>query len=441
MYSLEINCLYLGSRGTIGSHSDGQSHRWWSAARSGSSSSCPSRTSTLRRRGFAPLAAAACVAAVALVPTGAGAAIVATVPAGHRRQYAVLAGQTVTNTGPSVLNGDLGLCAPARASRGSAAHRTARSPATRTSPNGPAQQAQSDLTVAYVNAAGRTLIGTNDGATSANSVGSPWWAGCTQPDGGPRGRCRPHRHPDARRSRQPELGLHLPVQLHPDHDDRQRHQLISGAQACNVFWQVGSSATLGTGSDFVGTILALTSITVHDSVTRGRPGPGPQRRRHAHQRHVRDAGVRHPGADDGSDHHHDDDLDHDDDRSHDHHDHAGHHHDRRSGDHPRRPHPMPRPVGGGGTPTGPAEGPPVGPTGGGGTATGTPTGRITTSAADPGHAGPELAPHRARRSTSRSWPASSSSPSAPAPSCSPGARPDDGPIRPRPAAPGAPTRR
>jgi hypothetical protein len=37
--------------------------------------------------------------------------------------------------------------------------------------------------------------------------------------------------------------------------------LINGAQACNVFWQVGSSATLGTNSTFSGTILALTSIT------------------------------------------------------------------------------------------------------------------------------------------------------------------------------------
>ena len=38
--------------------------------------------------------------------------------------------------------------------------------------------------------------------------------------------------------------------------------LINGAQAGNVFWQVGSSATLGTNSEFSGTILALTSITL-----------------------------------------------------------------------------------------------------------------------------------------------------------------------------------
>ena len=43
--------------------------------------------------------------------------------------------------------------------------------------------------------------------------------------------------------------------------------LINGAQECNVFWQVGSSATLGTGSTFVGNIMALTSITVTSGVT------------------------------------------------------------------------------------------------------------------------------------------------------------------------------
>lgn len=38
--------------------------------------------------------------------------------------------------------------------------------------------------------------------------------------------------------------------------------LANGAQASNVFWQVGSSATIGTNTTFQGTILADTSITV-----------------------------------------------------------------------------------------------------------------------------------------------------------------------------------
>jgi hypothetical protein len=38
--------------------------------------------------------------------------------------------------------------------------------------------------------------------------------------------------------------------------------LVNGAQACNVFWQVGSSATLGTTTQFQGTLMALTSISL-----------------------------------------------------------------------------------------------------------------------------------------------------------------------------------
>ncbi|MFA6917373.1 MAG: ice-binding family protein [Candidatus Gracilibacteria bacterium] len=38
-------------------------------------------------------------------------------------------------------------------------------------------------------------------------------------------------------------------------------RLVNGAQACNVFWQVGSSATFGVGSTFKGNVLAMASIT------------------------------------------------------------------------------------------------------------------------------------------------------------------------------------
>jgi predicted acyltransferase (DUF342 family) len=45
--------------------------------------------------------------------------------------------------------------------------------------------------------------------------------------------------------------------------------LIHGAKASNVFWQVGSSATLGTNTAFEGNILATVSITATtgDTVT------------------------------------------------------------------------------------------------------------------------------------------------------------------------------
>jgi hypothetical protein len=43
-----------------------------------------------------------------------------------------------------------------------------------------------------------------------------------------------------------------------------------GGRGCNVYWQVGSSATVGKGSIFVGKIMALTSVTLNGGVLRGK---------------------------------------------------------------------------------------------------------------------------------------------------------------------------
>jgi pyruvate/2-oxoglutarate dehydrogenase complex dihydrolipoamide acyltransferase (E2) component len=53
--------------------------------------------------------------------------------------------------------------------------------------------------------------------------------------------------------------------------------LIRGAQACNIFWKVGSAATLGAGSTLRGTVLAHDDISLGDGVTvRGRLLAGAQ---------------------------------------------------------------------------------------------------------------------------------------------------------------------
>ncbi|MHC1720353.1 MAG: ice-binding family protein [Clostridiaceae bacterium] len=46
-----------------------------------------------------------------------------------------------------------------------------------------------------------------------------------------------------------------------------RVNLINNARYCRTFWKVGSSATLGTNSHFVGHIFALTSITANTGAT------------------------------------------------------------------------------------------------------------------------------------------------------------------------------
>jgi hypothetical protein len=43
--------------------------------------------------------------------------------------------------------------------------------------------------------------------------------------------------------------------------------MTGGASACNVFWQVGSSATIGSGAQFVGTVMADISITAQTAAT------------------------------------------------------------------------------------------------------------------------------------------------------------------------------
>ncbi len=43
--------------------------------------------------------------------------------------------------------------------------------------------------------------------------------------------------------------------------------LINGAQACNVYWQVASSASLDDGADLVGTVMARTSISLNSAAT------------------------------------------------------------------------------------------------------------------------------------------------------------------------------
>jgi len=43
--------------------------------------------------------------------------------------------------------------------------------------------------------------------------------------------------------------------------------LINGAQPCDIFWQVGSSATIATSTTFVGNIMAVASIQMQTGAT------------------------------------------------------------------------------------------------------------------------------------------------------------------------------
>jgi uncharacterized repeat protein (TIGR01451 family) len=178
------------------------------------------------------------------------------VPLGTAANFAVLAGSTVTNTGPTIVNGDLGL-SPGTSVTGFPPGQVN---GTIHAADGPALQAQADLATAYGDAAaspvtstvpvelgGTTLTpGTYD--TAAGTFGI---TGTLTLDA--------QGNPDAVFIFQAASTLTTAAASSVN--------LINGAQASNVFWVVGNSATLGTDSALEGNILALTSITVTTGTT------------------------------------------------------------------------------------------------------------------------------------------------------------------------------
>ncbi|MFF5701835.1 ice-binding family protein [Streptomyces sp. NPDC012794] len=190
-------------------------------------------------------------AVVAVTPIRAH-AIATPVPLGTAASFAVLAGSEITNTGPSVITGDLGV------SPGTAISGFPPGTVNGTVHAGPVDpvglQAKSDLVVAYNNAAGQ----------STDAILPPDAGGLTLVPG-------VYTAPST-------LGLTGTLTLDAQGDpsavwvfqvgsalttaSSSSVSLINGASPCNVFWQIGSSATLGTETDFIGTIMALTSITL-----------------------------------------------------------------------------------------------------------------------------------------------------------------------------------
>jgi hypothetical protein len=211
------------------------------------------------RKGSALIAFTMAAAVLLMVENAADAAIVPTVGLGTSANYAVLAASAVTNTGPSTLGGSLGL-SPGASITGFPPG-TVLAPGTTDKTTAAAKQAQSNLTAAYVNAAGRPLNTTTAADLANLKLGAGVYAG-------------PAKSP---------LSLTGPLVLDGAGNSSSVFifqtnstlvtgsgstvTLINGAQGCNVFWQVGSSATLGSGSVFAGNILALTSITLNSSVT------------------------------------------------------------------------------------------------------------------------------------------------------------------------------
>ena len=168
---------------------------------------------------------------------------------GSAGAFSVLGGTTVTNAGLTILGGSVGV-APGTAITGfppgSAAAMHGGDPV--------AVQAQLDLTAAYSDAVSRAPTG----AITVDLGGQTLGAGV-------------YNSPTT-------MGLHGTLTLDGQGDPNavfvfqmgttlttgalSNVNLINGAQACHVFWQIGSSATTGAASTLKGTMLVFTSITM-----------------------------------------------------------------------------------------------------------------------------------------------------------------------------------
>jgi LPXTG-motif cell wall-anchored protein len=173
---------------------------------------------------------------------------------GLTKSFAVLAGSGITNTGATTVSGNSGTnlgSSPTGTFVGATLVTTTGTKFTAASPE--TASAQVDLTTAYLDAAGRTPATTVTADLGGQTLNQGVYkSGST-------------------------LGLTGTLTLDAENDpgavfifqagstlttaSASKVALINGAQACNVFWQVGSSATFGTSSSFIGHVFALTSIT------------------------------------------------------------------------------------------------------------------------------------------------------------------------------------
>jgi hypothetical protein len=180
---------------------------------------------------------------------------------GSAASYAILAGSTVTNAGATFINGDLGL-SPGTAVTGFGPG--IENGTTRVSPDANAAAAKSDLTTAFNDVAGRT---TNQIVLPAGELGGLTLAPglYTAPAPGSLAISTGDLRLDAQGNSSAVWIFQMPSSTLTVGSGLQVI-LINGAKASNVFWQVGSSATVG-GTLFRGNILASASITLQTGAT------------------------------------------------------------------------------------------------------------------------------------------------------------------------------
>ena len=213
----------------------------------GSKSSERSPTSPADARPPAAVSNAQGVRAMAVAPS-----------LGAADSFAVLGSSTVTNTGPTVVNGDLGVSPgstlvgfpPGSVTPPGAVHLA----------DAAALAAQNSIVTAYNSLAGQAcdldLSGTDLGGLTL-TPGAYCFSTSAQLTG------------TLTLNAQGNSGAVWVFQIGSTLTTASNSSVvfINGGQACGAFWQVGSSATLGTTTAFSGNILALASITLNTGAT------------------------------------------------------------------------------------------------------------------------------------------------------------------------------
>ncbi|MBK5253856.1 MAG: DUF3494 domain-containing protein, partial [Peptostreptococcaceae bacterium] len=183
-----------------------------------------------------------------------------TVNLGTTSSFAVLAGTEITNTGTTTINGDAGGDVGLYAGTAFTGQSSAVIGGTVHLTDAVAGKAKEDLVTAYNDAAGRTpvtIIPTELGGTTltpgvyASKDGTFQITGTLTLDA--------QGDPDGVFVFKTESTLVTAVGSNV--------LLIGDARYCRTFWQVGSSAVLEVGSNFVGHIFAMQSITAKTNAT------------------------------------------------------------------------------------------------------------------------------------------------------------------------------
>jgi hypothetical protein len=177
-------------------------------------------------------------------------------PLGQAGGFAVLGASAVTNTGPTVITGDLGIWP------NTASSITGFPPGIVNGATHPgdavAQQAQTDVTTAYNNLAGQACSPSNT-LTGIDLGGLTLTPGvyCFSSSAQLTGTLTLNAQGNQNAVFVFQIGTTLTTA------SGSRVLVTNGGSSCNVFWQVGSSATVGTTTSFAGNILALASITLN----------------------------------------------------------------------------------------------------------------------------------------------------------------------------------